>query len=97
MAKNPSKWSNNDIKPATNWAPVTKQKSVWANNVTKNPAKFTPVAKSTDVWGINYQPAQTYFYNDTNMTYNNPYVQFNHLLNQNQLNQRAMTRWAVVV
>jgi hypothetical protein len=97
MARNPTNWSNNDVKPPASWSGVAKGVANWANNITKVPAVFTQRTKSVDAWGVNYQRAQTYYYNDSNMIYNDPNVQYNYLLNSNQSNQKLITRWGQVV
>lgn len=97
MARNPTPWSNNDTKNPTSFTASTKVVSQWANNITKLPAVFVAAAKSIDSWGIHYQASQTYFYNDSNIPYNSSLIQYNYLLNNNQLNQELMTRWGQVV
>lgn len=95
--RNKTVWSNNDVKNPTTFTVTTKSTSPWANNDVKIPSAFVTLTKSLDSWGINFQTPQTYFYNDSNMIYNDPFVEYNYLLNSNQINQRLISRWAQVV
>lgn len=96
MARNPTPWSNNDVKPPVSWTGAAKSTTAYVNNITKHPTAFTPITKQNNSWGVTFG-RQTYFYNDSNMIYNDPNVEYNYLLNQNQLNQDLVTRWGQVV
>jgi hypothetical protein len=93
MAKNPTTWANNDVKPPANWTPATKPIASWADNVTKHPALYTPVTKNADSWGHS-TALQTYFYDDANITYDSVLTEYNYLVNNNQLDQKGVTLWS---
>lgn len=93
------------MKSTTPWANQSKQNTAWTPGG-KNPAAFTPVdtpiptqftANDTPTpthFGPNFQDPQTYFYNDANMAYNDPLIEYNYLVNNNQDNQRNKTAWS---
>jgi len=94
MAKNPTNWSNNDVKAPQSWGDSgVKSTPSWSNNIAKAVTTFTNTPKNTDAWGINYGPNQNYFYDDVNMTYNSALWNYDSLINFNQANQKLQTRW----
>lgn len=96
MARNPTTWSNNDVKNPTSFTGVAKSTTAYVNNITKHATAFIQSTKQNNSWGVIFGQ-QTYFYNDSNMVYNDPNAEYNYLLNNNQLNQELVTRWGQVV
>jgi hypothetical protein len=90
----PTPWQPNSSKPTTAWGETAKNPSPWSESNPKNPTAFTPSDTRTPAgWNPNFQAPQTYLYNDENMTYNSTLVNYNNLINNNQINQRLVTTW----
>lgn len=99
MAKNPTPWSNNDVKPPANWTPATKQTATWSNNIAKSPAQFTPVAKNTTTWGLELNVSNPWLYDDPTQKYDDtPLRGYDYLIPvTNTINSKLPTGWNPVV
>ena len=99
MAKNPSAWANNDIKPVAGWTPATKQKSLFANNITKSKTAFNPVNKQISSWAVFQNTSAAYLYDSPTMRYDDtPIRGYDFLVpTTNTINNKRPAAWAVVV
>lgn len=98
MPKNPTPWSNNDIKPAAAWTPATKGTSVWANNITKKLTAFTSIVKNAVSWGNESVVQTPYLYDSATLAYDSATRSYDYTNPQsNQLNSKNPTRYTVVV
>lgn len=99
MARNPTNWSNNDVKPPASWSGVAKSVSPWSNNITKRPAVFTPVAKQNSAWQSALNSSNPWLYDDATQKYDDtPLRGYDYLVpTTNTINNLKPTGWAQVI
>ena len=98
MAKVPTNWSNNIVKPAATWAPATKNASPWTNNITKKLTAFTPATKNNSNWQGTGQPLTPNIYDSATDLYDSATRAYDFASAQtNQLNTKNPTQYTVVV
>lgn len=95
MAKNPTQWFNNDVKNPTQYTAVGKNATTWANNDVK-PATLWANGdiKPPTGWQPTSNGVQTFYYDDSNITYDMTNINYDTLVTGNQLNELGLTHWS---
>jgi hypothetical protein len=99
MPRNPTNWSNNDVKLPAPWSGTAKTTASWSNNITKVPAVFTPVIKNNTAWNLEGVVSAAWLYDDATQKYDDTPVRgYDYLTpSTNEINSKLPTAWAVVI
>lgn len=99
MARNPTNWSNNNVKPPAGWSPTAKNPAIFVNNITKMPTAFTPVGKENTDWGNQSTAAEPWPYDSPTMKYDDtPLRGYNYLVPvSNTINGKIPTAFVQVI
>lgn len=99
MARNPTTWSDNDVKVPAGWTGTTKNATAYTDNVTRNPTAYTTVDKENTDWGNGSPTAEPWLYDDPTQKYDDtPLRGYNYLIpSNNTLNSKVPTAYEEVV
>lgn len=99
MARNPTPWSNNDVKPPSGWTGAAKSLTAFTNNITKRATAFTQSTKQNTSWGLEANVSAPWLYDDATQKYDDTPVRgYDYLVpTTNTINSKLPTAWPQVV
>jgi hypothetical protein len=99
MARNPTTWSNNDVKLPGTWSGVAKNTTAFTNNIVKATTLFTTINKENTAWNLTTSSLEPWLYDDATQKYDDTPVRgYDYLVPAtNTINDKLPTAWTGVV